>query len=366
MNNDNNTIEINKNDGNIKTFLYNNELYRKVDKENHNKLIKGLLIFSIIEIICIAYIIISFNIDNNDIVRYIMGGALGLAIILFFPWFYYFMNVLIEIFGNKNIFSDRCYIITNNKFLSLKYGRNFSRIHLRPSNNSLLSIIEYIYNIKSIKEEDEEIREKMKNAESFDLNDLYSCIEIINVYNIKEYNDRYEIKCDYIEKVGNKNYVKDTLTIYKYYDNYDEIYNYLNSMRTNSKKEVIRTNKNENLLNFALKCCDNKMIYIVSILFVLYGLFTKIKELPFDLVFVFYMYFAGVYILKKAKKYCSNNEEKNKINKKLKIDSALMYMSLILSIVLPFIFKTNFSTIVTAYLFLGIFVLFILFLFNKN
>ena len=137
-------------------------------------------------------------------------------------------------------------------------------------------------------------------------------------------------------------------------------------MRTNSKKEVIRTNKNENLLNFALKCCDNKMIYIVSILFVLYGLFTKIKELPFDLVFVFYMYFAGVYILKKAKKYCSNNEEKNKINKKLKIDSALMYMSLILSIVLPFIFKTNFSTIVTAYLFLGIFVLFILFLFNKN
>lgn len=365
MNNDYNTIAIDKNDSNTKVFLYNNDLYKKVEKESHNKLIKRMILFSVIEIICISYIVISFKIEDNDVIKYIMGGALGLGIIIFFPWFYYFMNFLISIFGNKTIFNDRCYIITNNKFLSLKYGRNFSRIHLRPSSNILPVLIEYIYNIHNINQENENIKQTIINN-NINMDDLYSCIEIINVHNIKEFKDRYEIKCDYVEKIGNKNYVKDTLTIYKYYDNHNEIYNYLQSMSKDIKKEITRTDKNENILNFALKFCDNKMIYIVSTSFVLYELFTNLKEIPLNLVFVFYMYFAGVYILKKAKKYTDNDEEKKKLNKSLKINSILMYISLILSIILPFILKTSFSMVISAYFFLGIFVLFIIFMFNKK
>ena len=358
-------MDSNKSKNNMKIFLYNDELYKKSDKENYNKLIKKLLIFSIIEIICIMYIIISFNIGENDIVKYIMAGALGLGIILFFPWFYYFTNFLIRIFDNNVIFNDTCYIIANNKFLSLKFERNFSKIYLKPLNNSLLSIIEYIYNIKSIKKDNDEIKEKMQNTDTFDLNDLYSCIEIINVYSIKEYSDKYEIKCDYIEKVDNKNYVQETLTIFKYYDNYDEIYNYLNNIKNKSKKELPKTDNNESIIFFALRYCDNKIIYIISLLFIIYGLFTNIKDISFNLIFVFYIYFPGVYILRKIKKYC-NDEELNIVNKKLKIDSILMYASLFLSVILPFILKTSLTTIIATYFFLGIFIFCIIFFFNKN
>lgn len=365
MNNDNNAITINENDSNTKVFLYNNDLYKKVEKESNNKLIKRLILFSVIEIICIAYIVISFKIDDNDVVRYIMGGALGLGIIIFFPWFYYFMNLLISLFGNKMIFNDRCYIITNNKFLSLKFGRNFDKIHLRPSSNILPVLIEYIYNMQSINEKNKEIKKTIIDND-INMDDLYSCIEIINVYNIKEYKDRYEVKCDYVEKIGNKNYVKDTLTICKYYDNHNEIYDYLKSLSKNTKKEITRTDKNENLLNFTLKLCDNKMIYIVSALFVSYELFTNIKEIPLNLVYVFYLYFAGVYILKKAKKYADNEKDKKKLNNNLIINRILMYISLILTIILPFILKASFSPIITAYFILGILVLFIIFIFNKK
>ncbi len=40
------------------------------------------------------------------------------------------------------------------------------------------------------------------------MEDLFSCIEIIKVHDIGEFANRYEIKCDYVERVTNRSYTK--------------------------------------------------------------------------------------------------------------------------------------------------------------
>ncbi len=231
--NENNIIPDSMNT-NTKVFLYNDDLFKKVEKENRNDLLKKTLIFLLIEVICIICSMIpSSSFENNDIVMYVVAAAMVLSTIIFFPCFYYLMIFFSDILGNKHIFSDRCYTIINNKFFSLKFVRDFNLVNFGTS-NVLLSLIGSAYNLLSMNSDDNSIKDKI-SAGDFNLSDLYSYIEIINVYEIKEYKNRYEIKCDYIEKIGNKNYKKEILTIYKYFDNYTEIYDFLNNMKNNSK-----------------------------------------------------------------------------------------------------------------------------------
>ncbi len=362
--------EIAKNNNNsIKNiFMYNDCLYKQVEKENIKKLILKLTIFSLIEVICIFYIIYRLNLENvSEFQNIIFSISMGMALVIFFPWFYHLLIAMTSMFGNKDIFSDRCYIITNdNKFLSMKFIRNNEVLRYNPNRDILISILNLIYTENSINNDNERIKEKVLNSD-IKMKDLYSCVEIINVYDIKESYNKYKVKCDYVEKISKETHLKDYMIIYKYFNNYQDIYNYLMEIK-NRKKQIIKESSKQNqaLLNFAVSACENKNIYYIAIIITLYYLLTNINDLYIAFVLLFFVFFASVYITKKGKKNATEENDLNKLNKKLKIDRIIMWFLLSLSIIFALILKVNLLNFLLMYFLICFFVIVIILMFNRK
>ena len=56
---------------------------------------------------------------------------------------------------------------------------------------------------------------------------IYLCEEITDAKLIKEYKDRYKIKCNIRNLNTNKTSFNDTIEIYKYYEHHEELLNFI-------------------------------------------------------------------------------------------------------------------------------------------
>lgn len=351
-----------------KIFFYDNNLYKKIEKEKHRKWFLKIFIFLIIEVISVLYLIYWINHKTPSGIKETFAIiSMILAFISIFPLFYNVLTIT-QIFNNKVIFSDRCYVITNdNKFLSLKFTRDLTLLMNTSSESIFITILKLIYNKNNINADNERIKE-LALSNNVNLDDLYSCIQLINVYNIKEFYNRYEIKCDYEDKIEDENHLKETITIYKYFNGYEEIYKYLIDA-SNYKKEEINENqnkKNHNLVSFALSACDNKTIYWVAAIVTLYYLLTDINSLYAEFTIMFFLFFASVYVTKEAKKNASIESDTIKLNKKLKTDRIIMWILFTLSIVFSIIPKFNIKNLLLIYVTIWFFVILIILRFRKK
>lgn len=153
------------------------------------------------------YIVLSFiMIDRKEISSYltIIGGLfLILFILSFFVLLYHLPTLYWTLIDYKYMYAQRCYALTEeNKWIAFRnsipivLGRNIS------SQNTALSLIEYMLLRKNIKESNEEFKQKveMKNIPEH----IENCIEFTYIDSIIENKDKLKIKCNYIDLKKNR------------------------------------------------------------------------------------------------------------------------------------------------------------------
>lgn len=81
-------------------------------------------------------------------------------------------------------------------------------------------------------------------------------IKFLNIYSVKNYNDRIEIICDILHMENNKLVEKDKIAIYKCYNEIDRLINLVNNKTNDGKKDLTEERKleewvfpNKNLVN---------------------------------------------------------------------------------------------------------------------
>ena len=217
-----------------KVYLYNNDLYNKVTKGDKKKLLIWVIISLIISLISVFFIV--YIIKNNLVKNFlILSFILIVSAIIFIFIFIYKLLLLTSVLSQKSLFSNRIYVITNNnKIISLKYINKYPLFKGNIFDNTLLDEMFKILIYKtSINKDNKEMIKKV-NENNIILNDLYEYLEIVNVYEINEENNYIEIRCDFIDLLKNTCIKNNILTIYKYYEEWEDI---LKSLEIQKDKE---------------------------------------------------------------------------------------------------------------------------------
>lgn len=222
-------------------FMYNDSIYKKLrKKENIKKLKKLLFSFALFIISIIPILLLFMSDDNTNIpITYILiiTTVLGTISILCFLLLSYHAIMFIIQLSDKELFFDRCYVITDeNEFLSLKFANSYLMLQSDVVNNGVLDdLVRYLILKNSIEKEYEKVKSVEKSAA---LDDLISCLKIVNVYSVKDDYDCIEVLCDCIELTTNKVLKKKKVHVYKCFDNFDRMKLFLEEMITKTKNEI--------------------------------------------------------------------------------------------------------------------------------
>ena len=297
-------------------YLYNKDLYNQATKKEKKKRIIWTIISLLITLLSaftVVYIITNDLIKNLPVLYCIL---MVLAIIFIFVFMYNFFS-LASFLGLKVIFSDRAYAVTNNdEIITFKYERNSPYFRYDVLKGNLLDKIVKILALQiSVSKENKEITEKIKEN-NMALNDLYECLNIVNVYKIKEKEDYIEIVCDYIDLLKNTSYKKQSLTIYKYYENWEELLNKLKIQKDKIKKTLTQKDgENSGFVDFVLKCSLRKSNAIGFHVFFAFALIGSIND---KYLFAFWLEIGiatliGIlYSQMRTLKYLYNNDDDTK------------------------------------------------------
>lgn len=222
-------------------FMYNDSIYKKLRKKENIKKLKKLLFSFALFIISIIPILLLFMSDNNTNIPItyilIITTVLGTISILCFLLLSYHAIMFIIQLSDKELFFDRCYVITDeNEFLSLKFANSYLMLQSDVVNNGVLDdLVRYLILKNSIEKEYEKVKSVEKSAA---LDDLISCLKIVNVYSVKDDYDCIEVLCDCIELTTNKVLKKKKVHVYKCFDNFDRMKLFLEEMITKTKNEI--------------------------------------------------------------------------------------------------------------------------------
>lgn len=222
-------------------FMYNDSIYKKLrKKENIKKLKKLLFSFALFIISIIPILLLFMSDDNTNIpITYILiiTAVLVTIPILCFLLLSYHAIMFITQLSDKELFFDRCYVITDeNEFLSLKFANSYLMLKSDVVNNGVLDdLVRYLILKNSIEKEYEKVKSVEKSAA---LDDLISCLKIVNVYSVKDDYDCIEVLCDCIELTTNKVLKKKKVYVYKCFDNFDRMKLFLEEMITKTKNEI--------------------------------------------------------------------------------------------------------------------------------
>ena len=203
-----------------KTFLYNQNLYNKLNNKKKRKIIKFIVISILIIFMSVLTIIKIASADGAIEIPGIIAFLLILLPAVFFFILFYNLLMLGTCISDKDIFSDRVYAITtDDKFILFRFARNFT--YYRRINGGIIeSLLRYLIFRKNVNDENDKFVEKVNN-DNIDINELIECSEVINVYDIKDNKENVEITCDYVDLVYKKVLKKQNLTIYKFFENWE-------------------------------------------------------------------------------------------------------------------------------------------------
>lgn len=320
-------------------YLYNKDLHNQATKKEKKKRIIWTIVSLLITLLsafAIVYIIANDLIKNLAILYFIL---MALAIILFFVFMYNFFS-LVSFITQKVIFSDRAYAITNNdEIITFKYQRNSPYFRYNVLKGTLLDEIVKILTLQtSVSKENKEMIEKI-NDNNMALNDLYECLNIVNVYKIKEKEDCIKIMCDYVDLIRNTSCKKQLLTIYKYYENWEELLDNLKKQKDKKKQSLTQQDgKHSGFVDFILRCSLRKSNAIFFHAFFAYAIIDSIKE---EYLFAIWVEFgiavllSVLYSQKRALSYLYNNDngEKEYLLKRIKNNKIVLaiYIMLLLA-----------------------------------
>lgn len=338
---------------NIKNvYLYNKTLHNQVIKKERKKriiwTIASLLII-LISVFSFIYIVTNENLAKQWAVLWIL--LMVLAIFSFFCLMYNLFT-LGGFLTEKIIFSDRAYATTNNdEILTFKFERNSSYFRYDLLKGNLLDeLVKVLVLQMSVSKENKEINQKIQDKNVL-LNDLYECLNIVNVYKVVEKKDRIEIICDYINLINNTSCKKQSLTIYKYYDNWQDLLNKL-KVKEQKKKELITQENGEHsgfvtfVLNSSLRKSNAIVFHSVMILILILSLKGEI-DFGFWLEFGVAVFISTLYCQKRSLKYLYKDsvEEKKFLLKRIKINKITLVVYSISLIVYLVIYSEAIPTI---------------------
>ncbi len=329
-----------------KICLYNQKIYKQKNNKKKLKKVLSILISAlIIAVLVFCYIKIVTIEKPAKFLAYI-GIILFVLSIVFFFIFLYFLLSFFQFITDKEILSSRCYIITNdNRLISLKFlGDIFYSRYDIVKDSVLDDIIKYIFFRKKLKDENQKNFEKIeKNNINFE--NVIDCLDIVNVYKIKEFNDKIQVTCDYLNLLNNTSCKNQTITIYKYYDNWENILDLLKSKIKNGKQKIDnKDGEHRGFINFIVNCYKNKkniIIYIIPFLVTIKDIMKISTEKKGDLIpiIIFYglvvtIFSVIVYADKKALKYLTKDDKKEKeiILKQIKINILVLIVYSILAL----------------------------------
>lgn len=298
-------------------YLYNKDQHNKATKKEKKKRISWTIVSLLVTLISTFGIVYMITNDKLTSSSAILGFSLmALSLIFFFCFMYNFFS-LASFLTQKVIFSDRAYAITNSdEIITFKYERNSPYFRYNVLRGNLLDEIVKILALQiSVSKENKEMIEKI-NDKNLALNDLYECLDIKNVYKIKEKEDRIEIVCDYVDLIRNTSCKQQSLTIYKYYENWEELLKNLKIQKNKIKESLTQQDgKHSGFVDFVLRSSLRKSNAIWFHGFVIFALISSIKE---EYLFAIWLEF-GIAILtsvlysqNKALKYLYNNDNSKK------------------------------------------------------
>ncbi len=338
--------------GNVRNvYLYNKTLHNQVIKEERKKriicTIVSLLII-LISVFSFIYIVTNENLAKQWAILWILLMVLA---IFFFFCLMYNLFTLGGFLTEKIIFSDRAYATTNNdEILTFKFERDSSYFRYNLLKGNLLEeLVKVLVLQMSVSKENKEINKKIQDKNVL-LNDLYECLNIVNVYKVVEKKDRIEIICDYINLINNTSCKKQSLAIYKYYDNWQDLLNKL-KVKEQKKKELITQENGEysGFVTFVLRSSSKSNQLHFHVIMILTSVFCLIDKKEIGLVFVFGMTYliSMLYCQKRALKYLRKDsvEEKNFLLKRIKINKITLVVYSISLIVYLVIYSEAIPTI---------------------
>lgn len=326
--------------GNIKNvYLYN--------KASHNQIIKierkKRIILTIVSLLIILISTFSFLyiVTNENLAKQWAVLWIFLMVSAIFSFFCLMYNLftLGGFLTEKIIFSDRAYATTNNdEILTFKFERDLTYFRYDLLKGNLLDeLVKVLVLQTSVSKENKKISQKIQDKNVL-LNDLYECLNIVNVYKIVEKKDHIEIICDYINLINNTSCKKQSLTIYKYYDNWQDLLNKL-KVKEQKKKETITQENGEHsgFVTFVLRSSSKSSQLYFQVIMILTSVLCLIDENKIGFVFVFGMaYLIGmVYCQKRALKYLHKDslEENKFLLNSIKINKITLVVYSILLIV---------------------------------
>ena len=344
--------------GNIKNvYLYNKTLHNQVIKKRIIWVIASLLII-LIFVFSFIYIETNYIVTNEILAKQWAVLWILLMVLAFFSFFCLIYNLftLGSFPTEKIIFSDRVYATTNNdEILTFKFERNLPYIRYDLLKDNLLDeFVKVLVLQMRVSKENQEINQKIQDKNVL-LNDLYECLNIINVYKVVEKRDHIEIICDYIDLINNTSGKKQSLAIYKYYDNWQELLNKL-KVKKQKKKEFITQENEESsrLVTSALRSSSKSNqryfhvnMILISVYCLIYGNGNEIA-----LIFVFGIDFiiSTLHCQKRALKYLHKDsmEENEFLLKGIKINEITLVAYSILLIVYLVIYPEAIPTTLTS------------------
>ncbi len=352
-----------------KTFLYNQNLYNKLNNKKKRKIIKFIVISILIIFMSVLTIIKIASADGAIEIPGIIAFLLILLPAVFFFILFYNLLMLGTCISDKDIFSDRVYAITtDDKFILFRFARNFT--YYRRINGGIIeSLLRYLIFRKNVNDENDKFVEKVNN-DNIDINELIECSEVINVYDIKDNKENVEITCDYVDLVYKKVLKKQNLTIYKFFENWEEINKFLKlKIKENKKQITYESGKYQGFITFVLAVCLNKRNNIISYAFpfigIMYGILSNSDKMANS-----YMYFllAITYFIilvhseKKALGYTNDSNEQSIIKNKLKKDRIFMGIYFFFLIIFILLYHKNLYNIFG----LGLLIFFFVFIIIKK
>lgn len=337
---------------NIKNvYLYNKTLHNKVIKKERKKRIIWIIV-SLLIILISAFSFICIVTNENLAKQWAVLWILLMVLAIFsFFCLMYNLFTLGSFLTEKIIFSDRAYATTNNdEIITFKFERNSSYFRYDLLKGNLLDeLVKVLVLQMSVSKENKEINQKIQDKNVL-LNDLYECLNIVNVYKVVEKKDRIEIICDYINLINNTSCKKQLLTIYKYYDNWQDLLNKL-KVKEQKKKELITQENGEHsgFVTFVLRSSSKSNQLHFHVIMILTSVFCLIDKIEIGLVFVFGMAYliSMLYCQKRALKYLYKDsmEEKEFLLKRIKINKITLVVYLISLIVYLVIYPEAIPTI---------------------
>ncbi len=310
---------------NTKYFLFDNNIYKQIYKRLNKKNIFLILFNIIIQIICTLLILINFNITISFLSLVIITFSIIIVI--------YFFSLIL--FNHQDNYSSkkRVYVLLDDKFFVIKFKKN------EIVDQKILDyIIKKIYYKK-----DEQNLSFNKTSFNNDLiaDDVYEFSYIVNIHSVKNFADKLQIMCDYEDVLKSNSYYKEEFIIYKYYTNFDLLFNYIDN-RQQLKNQKLYYESN-NAIQYVLdikKISSSKRIYIFTCLCLFLIKFISNFLFSIFIPVVIALYIFLIYLKKHAIKKTNDNNIESIIKKSIKIDRLLVaFLSFIC--ILFLIFNVN-------------------------